>query len=153
MRYNSCYDTSVPIQHLWWPQIRTMQYQTKVSLHQQVVTHLNSTQIGKISEAVWDWLNTKWPYIPRVSMYAITSVTIHITPTVIVTMMPYQYLVWSSVTCPSGKPSLRLLYQALRWMNSYLTSTEAALLQMLICGTAITHTDYWWVVESGLYTA
>jgi len=83
-------------------------------------------------------------------MYAIISVTIHITPTVIVTMMPHQYFVWSSVTCPSGKPSLCLLYQALRWMNSYLTSTETALLQILICGTTITHTN---MVESGLYPA
>ena len=127
-------------------------YQTKVSLHQQVVIHLKSTQIGKISEAVWDWLNTKWPYIPQVSMYAITSVTIHITPTVIVTMMPYQYLVWSSVTCPSRKPSLCLLYQALRWMNSYLTSTEAALLQILICITTITQlTQIWWKVYCTLH--
>ena len=55
-------------------------YQTKVSLHQQVVIHLKSIQIGKISEAVWDC-------IPQVSMYAIISVTIHITPTVIITMM------------------------------------------------------------------
>ena len=67
-------------------------YQTKVSLHQQVVIHLKSTQIGKISEAVWDWLNTTWHYIPQVSMYATISVTIHITPTVIVTMMRYAIL-------------------------------------------------------------
>ena len=61
--------------------------QNKHHLHQQVVTHLKSTQIRKICEAVWDWLNTTWPYIPQVSMYAIISVTIHITPTVIITMM------------------------------------------------------------------
>jgi len=35
-------------------------------------------------------------------------------------------------------------------MNSYLTSTETALLQILICGTTITHTN---MVESGLYPA
>ena len=56
-----------------------------------------SLKIGKISEAVWNWLNTTWPYIPQVSMCAIISATLHITlfvtaityvATVIVTMMP-----------------------------------------------------------------
>ena len=103
-------------------------YQTKV-----LPTRL---KISKISEAVWNWLNTTWPYIPQVSMCAIISLTLHITllvaaityiATVIVTMKPLpcqckQCFVWSSVTCPSG------LYQALWLMNSYLTSTETTYL-------------------------
>jgi len=75
-------------------------YQTKVSLHQQVVTHLKSTQIRKISEAVWDWLNTTWPYSPQVSMYAIISVTFTL------------HLLWSLLWCPiSTLSEVQLLVQ------------------------------------------